>query len=38
MNSPLTAASDTAAIELLKRADQLDGEKRYAEALNCYTE
>lgn len=30
--------SETAAIELLKRAVQLDGEQRYSEALHCYSE
>jgi len=30
--------SDTAAIELLKRAVQLDGEQKYTDALTCYTE
>lgn len=30
--------TETAAIELLKRAVQLDGEQRFAEALNCYSE
>jgi hypothetical protein len=30
--------SETAAIELLKRAVQLDNEQRYADALNCYSE
>jgi hypothetical protein len=30
--------SDTTAIELLKRAVQLDGEEKYPDALTCYTE
>jgi hypothetical protein len=30
--------SDTAAIELLKRAVQLDGEQKFADALTCYSE
>ncbi|CAF0750564.1 unnamed protein product [Adineta steineri] len=30
--------SDTAAIELLKRAVQLDGEQKYPDALTCYSE
>lgn len=30
--------SDIAAIELLKRAVQLDGEQKYSDALNCYSE
>ena len=30
--------SESAAIELLKRAVQLDGEQRFAEAFNCYSE
>jgi hypothetical protein len=29
---------DTAAIELLKRAVQLDGEQKYPDALTCYSE
>ena len=30
--------SDTTAIELLKRAVQLDGEQKYPDALTCYSE
>ncbi|CAF2425289.1 unnamed protein product [Rotaria sp. Silwood2] len=30
--------SETAAIELLKRAVQLDGEEKYSDALTCYSE
>ncbi len=34
----LSIMSDTAAIELLKRAVQLDGEQKYPDALTCYSE
>ena len=34
----LSIMSDTAAIELLKRAVQLDYEQRYSDALTCYSE
>jgi hypothetical protein len=30
--------SDTAAIELIKRAIQLDDEQKYPDALTCYSE
>ena len=30
--------SDTAAIELIKRAIQLDSEQKYSDALTCYSE
>ncbi|CAF3975374.1 unnamed protein product, partial [Rotaria sordida] len=30
--------SEAAAVELLKRAIQLDGEEKYPDALTCYSE
>ena len=38
INRVLSIMSETAAIELLKRAVQLDGEQKYPDALTCYSE